>query len=101
MAKRDRAAIHVRLISIETEFAAVVSSAARDAVAPRSIAEISFSAPTYSPIGVRLPPKMKTFVLISNNQPSMVLNYAHVRNGKINKESIVESIWQPRGGVVV
>src|SRR5438046_10465138 len=27
---------------------------------PRSIAEISFNAPTYSPIGVRLPPRIKT-----------------------------------------
>jgi hypothetical protein len=36
---------------------------AREAMAPSSIADTSFSAPTYSVIGVRAPPRIKTSIM--------------------------------------
>src|SRR5690349_21267815 len=42
----------------------VRSNAPRDAIAPSSMAEMSLSAPTYSVIGVRAPPTMKTSGLV-------------------------------------
>src|SRR5215212_5557766 len=63
--------------SISSGLTPVASSAPRAATAPRSIAEMSFSAPTYSPIGVRLPPSMKTSLLMCT---SPVTNYGPNRN---------------------
>src|SRR5215213_962499 len=63
--------------SISSGLMPVASRAPRAATAPRSIAEISFSTPTYSPIGVRLPPSMKTSLLMFT---SSVMNFRPNRN---------------------